>query len=386
MKIKRLNVVYDPLNIALTLRVIGGSLSQRHNADTGEYEPDRSLTPLVIKPILYVQDPSGIISSGNKSFSTFSWYLLPADVADSVVLDNFIAAELSNYLISSATEDYTVGLDGQLTVSENIKYLKPKTLVFVGTFADSRSGNAIKVAATALLSTLSVSEPASLTLDKPVSWEYDPLIDVGTRKITATLKIGGNACDGIYYNAYYFWYKRVNNVDTLLNEDDLFYVSGVNSSELEIDPRFLDPDVLLVCKADYLPVGMAAPAEPSDSAITVTTKCVRRYGEYDYSQIVNGGVEANPLAEYVKDEALVFTPKKVITDPQAYFSITWSVKYPTYDSQWEVLGYGNSCKIPMSRVSQGADIGLAVEELKPLKAIQDDNGNDLTINSSYLII
>jgi hypothetical protein len=131
---------------------------------------------------------------------------------------------------------------------------------------------------------------------------------------------------------------------------------------------------------------MAAPAEPSDSAITVTTKCVRRYGEYDYSQIVNGGVEANPLAEYVKDEALVFTPKKVIADPQAYFSITWSVKYPTYDSQWEVLGYGNSCKIPMSRVSQGADIGLAVEELKPLKAIQDDNGNDLTINSSYLII
>ena len=72
-KTKRLNVIYTPLNVSVALVVQGGSLTQTHCAETDEYIPDRSITPLVLVPKVYVQDPDGVIPSGIGALTGVAW-------------------------------------------------------------------------------------------------------------------------------------------------------------------------------------------------------------------------------------------------------------------------------------------------------------------------
>ena len=174
-KIKRIGIVYDPLNISASLLVQGGSLTQTHSAELSEFVPDRELTPLVIVPEAFVQDPNGIIPDGQIKFSSVSWYALPQDVADKVSQGTILTDELSQYLITAATAGYSVAEDGTLTVSKNVAYLEPIMLVFVGNYIDGRTGRILRIQANAVMSTTSVAVVATLSLDKPASFVFNPI-------------------------------------------------------------------------------------------------------------------------------------------------------------------------------------------------------------------
>ena len=382
-KVKRIGVIYDPLNISASLLVRGGSLSQTHCAERSEFVPDRELTPLVIVPQVYIHDPNGILTNGYVQLSGVLWYALPKDIADSITDDSYLSKELSQYVITTGTQGYAVAEDGTLTVSTNVPYLSPVVLVFTGNYADPRDGKILRIHATATLSTSSVVLPATLTLDKPASWSFDPTTDSGTRSIVAALRIGGVSPDASY-KARYWWYKVESGVESLIDEgNDLFYESGQNSNTLTIDPRYIDSTMHIVCKAEYALAGDTLPNAATSDCLTAQTVVARRYPNYDFENFVHGGVDVAAGVEVVKNECVVTVGHNVMEHPAEHFTIRWSIKRAVYGAEWQHLGFGESIYIPSGEFTDGADVALEVEEFPALGAMAD--GGDVLCDEGVVI-
>lgn len=385
-KTKRIGVIYDPLNISTSLICRGGSLTQVHNAESDEFVPDRTLTPLVLHPEVYINDPNGIIPEGIASLTGIMWYALPQDVASKVTEKDFLTGELSNYLISAASEGFSIANDGTLTVSMNVQYLEPVVLVFTANISDTRSGNIIRVQASATLSTTSIAVAASLQLDKPASFLFNPMSDTGVRTISALLLLGGQAPDPDICRVAYWWYKLVEGIESLIDPDnDLFYESGQGSSTLVIDPRYVNGSVRIICKVAYETEDEPLPETPPDDCLTAETTVIRRYPDYDFENYIHGGVEIPSGATVVKNECVVTVGRQVLDSASAWFSVQWSIRRAVTGSEWITLGYGDSILIDASEFSDGADIGLEIEEIQPLKALA--NGDEiLCINGKVLTL
>lgn len=369
-KTKRIGVIYDPLNISTALLVRGGSLTQTHSAENAEYVPDRELTPLVIVPEVYIEDPNGLIPNGKVSLSGSMWYAIPQDMIDNVGALSYLSNELSKYLITSATEGYEVDADGTLTVSRNIPYLDPVVLVFTANYLDGRSGRVLRIQATATLSTTSVAVVPVLSLDKPGSFIFNPIEDTGLRTITASLLIGGKTPEAIGGMSAYWWYKVVDGVESLVDPDeDLFYESGAGTPSLSIDPRYVDGKLELLCKAEYALEGDALPLAPTPKCSKAKTVVLRRYPDYEFENYVHGGVEVPSGATEVKNECVVTIGRQVLDSPSKWFSVKWSILKAVYGADWITLGYGDSIMIDAKEFENGADVGLEVDEFEPLGAM-----------------
>lgn len=384
-KIKRIGIVYDPLNISASLLVQGGSLTQTHSAELSEFVPDRELTPLVIVPEAFVQDPNGIIPDGQIKFSSVSWYALPQDVADKVSQGTILTDELSQYLITAATAGYSVAEDGTLTVSKNVAYLEPIMLVFVGNYIDGRTGRILRIQANAVMSTTSVAVVATLSLDKPASFVFNPIADEGTRSIQANVAIGSKDPASLGASVRYWWYKVESGAETLITTDDLFYESGQNTSKLVIDPEYVDGMVCLLCKAEYALPGASLPSAPTSGCLTARTAVLRRYPAYDFEHIVHGGVEVPSGATMVKNECVVTVGRQVLENPSEHFSIVWYMKRAVHDADFMVIGYGESISIDASEFADGADVALDVIPFDPLGAMTDDDGYIITDDDDNVI-
>lgn len=384
-KIKRLNVIHAPLNMSVSLTLSGGAATQTHCAETGEYVPDRSLTPLVITPAVKVQDPEGAIADGDAQLVGAAWYAIPADVAAAVPDGSYIGKELSKYMITSATDGYSVDAkSGALTVSRNTPYLSPVVLVFTAGVSDTRSGRVVRVQDSVILSTSSVAVAASLTLDKPSAWNYNPISDEGIRTIKASLLLGGQEPDPTKVSVKYWWYRVSGDTETLVSEDDLFYESGQNTDTLSIDPSYLDSETIR-CKADYSVDGETLGDTPSDGCLAADTTVTRRYPPYEFENYVHGGVEVSQSATEVKNECVVTVGRNVLDSPSRFFTVIWSIKKPVNGAEWIILGYGDSVMVPRADVEGGADIGLELEEPEPLGAMTDDSGDTLTDDEGNIL-
>ena len=385
-KTKRIGIVYNPLNISTMMVIRGGSLTQTHSAETGEYVPDRSLTPLVIRPVVCVNDPDGIVGNGEVSLTGILWYEIPQNMLTQIQDGTYVTGELSRYLITAGTDGYSVAEDGTLTVTKNIAYLDPKVLVFTASYPDARSGKVLRIQATATLSTLSLAEAATLTLDKPASFVYNPITDTGVRTIKATLLLGGGLPDTGRCKVSYWWYKTIDGVETLIDpDDDLFYESGQNTDTLTVDPRYIDGKLKISCKVEYALPEESLPASPTSDCLEAETMVVRRYPDYEIEHFVHGGVEVSPNAENVKNECVVTIGRKVLENPSKYFSIRWLIKRAVYGAEWRVLGYGERIMIPAEEFENASDVALEVDGFDPLGAFCDedtaicDNGLILTL-------
>lgn len=384
-KIKRIGIVYDPLNISAALLVQGGSLTQTHSAELSEFVPDRELTPLVIVPEAYVQDPNGVIPSGRIQFSSVNWYALPQDVADKVATGTILTDELSQYLITAATAGYSVSEDGTLTVSKNVQYLEPVMLVFVGSYIDGRTGRVLRIQANAVMSTTSVAVISTLSLDKPASFVFSPVSDSGTRSIQASVAIGSKSPEDLDASVAYWWYKVESGVESLITTDDLFYESGQNTSKLVVDPDYVDGMCCILCKAEYALPGASLPSVPTSGCMTARTAVLRRYPAYDFEHIVHGGVEVPSGATMVKNECVVTVGRQVLDNPSEHFSIVWYMKRAVYDADFMIIGYGESISIDASEFADGADVALDVVPFDPLGAMTDDDGNIITDDEDNII-
>lgn len=376
--------MYDPMNISTSLVAEGGSLTQKHCAETAEFIPDREITPLTLTPRVWVDDPNGVQMSGYAELSSASWYELPSDVAKKYMGKEYLRGELAKYLITPGTQGYTVRPSGSLTVYKNIPYLSPVILVFTAEIVDRRNGNILRVQASTTLSSTSVAIAPKLSLDKPASWTFNPIAEESIRSVTATLRLVGVIPETAAVK--YWWFRVSEQGETLINsEEDLFYEGGQNTRTLKIDPRYIEGSILLRCKAEYSCDGEPLPELPKKSCLFADTLVLRRFPAFDFEHFVHGGVEVSPLAKFVHNECVVSVGRSVVKKPTRWFTIRWYMRNATFGAEWREIGSGETIDIPTNLFRNGAEVALDVEGKPALGAITA-NDSVLTYKDRILTI
>lgn len=359
-KIKKIGIDFNPLNVSTSLVVRGGGLTQKHCAETGEYIPDREITPLLLIPKIWVDDPHKIIPSGVVNLGSFSWYAIPNSLESTG--KDYLRAELSKYLVTSQTRGYEVRSDGSLVVTKNVPYMSPEVLVFTGCFTDPRNGHIIRVQASLTMSSTSVAVSPSLELDRPGSWTYNPINETARyRTIRAKLRLGGIVPDPKKCRTAFWWYRVDGKNENILNEDELAYEGGQGSDTLTIDPSYIDDTLHLRCRAEFAFGDAPLPKQPSGESVFQDTLILRRYPAYDFDHFVHGGVEVTPSAKFVHNECVVTAGRQVVEHPSRWFKIRWSIRSQTFGAEWRDLGGGETIDIPATEFCNGSDVGLEVE-------------------------
>ena len=168
---KRVRIDYAPLNVAVSLVCLtsGSPLTQVFNAKTNTYEPNRELTPTVIKPNVTINANDGSIKTpyGNSMLASMKWFVNGTDIS---TLDEW-------------KNKYTILTDGanrgSIQISKNVEVEKVYSLHFEAEVADSRLGVNVPIKTDSVnLSTTDKSETdySLSVLEDPVIL-YNPFLD-----------------------------------------------------------------------------------------------------------------------------------------------------------------------------------------------------------------
>lgn len=250
-------LVFQPLSLSFGVKVLGGSYTQQYDADTGEFEPDRSLTPLCIEPELYVTDPDAPANSGNKSgkLVNVAWQVNGASDKGEWQLgkDYFtLGNQLKIFANVKPDTEATIKLscdyydNVRCQVYHNAWERKISCSSFAGGKFSIRSESATKV----LVSPFDA--PGALTLNMQLLNNDKPVDDD---------------------KAQYVWQVLVGNTFETIDPDtrDFWYMSGVTSKSLVVDPRFVGK-LFLRCTA--------LPKSSPSKMVSEVVRLQRFYGQY----------------------------------------------------------------------------------------------------------
>lgn len=357
--------VFDPLHIATSLSVAGGATTQEYNADTKEYLPDRTLTPLTIIPLVSIVDHSGAMPSGDKTSSIVNvkWY------------ENEIKAAS---IITAENTGYTLSTNGKLIVRKNILANRDLTLIYTGQFVDPRNNQVTDVMKWIILSTTEASEtPLFLSLTTPCGFRYNPLKPISRLSIKANLLLGETPANGKYW-----WYKSLGSAYELITAETAWeVVSGWDASELIIDPRYLTKKVVFRCIADYVPSGTTAPAVPSARAVQDETVLLVSYtGWYAELSTQNAGAITFGMQ---KSTSLcqIMSNSRILDNPEKAFSMRWK------KTSGDIIAIGPGMEVSSKDVTVdilGTEVQCEILEREPLKALSV-GGTVITIGGKIIV-
>jgi hypothetical protein len=278
-------------------------------------------------------------------------------------------AEVPANLIVTGQE-YTVNADSSLTVMKNVPYLSPLTIICVASFFDGRSGQVYHFSTSVVLSSTSaITNPVTLELDRPGGWEFDPLTEDGLRAINATLRLAGSAITDDARRR--FWWYVVTGAGTerpIDPEDDLFYEGGQGTPTLMIDPRYVNGELWLRCRAEYIAPGAAAPQAPTASAPFADSTLSRRYSSYSPDMMVHGSELISGTAREVRAEGWVNNRYGIIPDFDKKLRCEWSIKRMVAGAEELVIGYGKEVDIMRSDYENSAELFFDAAPRESLKA------------------
>ncbi len=147
-KYRHTRLVFTPLRVSCTLECATplAPCTQTFNSFTGEYEPDRTVSPTVIRVNVNVVDKDGVFGDGNAnarlSLDHLNWYVNGTPIAD---VENNQGQKIfvlgTNYsILTTANENR-----GALVLNRNVSTDESFELHFEGQFEDWRTGTIVKV-------------------------------------------------------------------------------------------------------------------------------------------------------------------------------------------------------------------------------------------------
>ena len=147
----------------------GSGVTQVYDGATGEHEPDRSITPLVLVPYVLAEAPDGSFSGGDvrEQLRNGRWYV------------NGTAIESATGWSGGFTVSQEAGTKWQLTVRRNFTPGERADLTFRAELADTRTGVLVPVTCgpVTLTCTERASDMWSLMTGGDTIMIYDPLRD-----------------------------------------------------------------------------------------------------------------------------------------------------------------------------------------------------------------
>ena len=170
---RRIRKTYAPLVACVTLYCASqdsSPLTQAYNAKAATFEPNRSLSPLLLYPEVVLKANDGSLKTpyGNESLSSMKWYIDGVDIST-------IPAYSGKYSIETESNS----LRGQLTLLYNVPVQEQHTISFEADVADTRTGKLIHVKTDGLvMSTTDMSEDKfTLTPTQGEIQQYNPFLD-----------------------------------------------------------------------------------------------------------------------------------------------------------------------------------------------------------------
>ena len=132
MKTRRFDFNWKPLQLQISLAVEGSVPDQQnYNADTKEFTPDYTITPVIIQPVISILDKDAVLQAGrvNQSLTNIRWYEIINGTKTLIASDN------ASYEITTSG-----GNAGRIKVKKNAQPKVPITLAFYAEYTDTRNG------------------------------------------------------------------------------------------------------------------------------------------------------------------------------------------------------------------------------------------------------
>ena len=359
---KRMDVNYTPLKTSGGIEVIGSVPErQTYSANTNEYTPDYSLTPLVLFPRCNATDPDSYINSGsvNASLTNMKWYEVIGTQRTLIGSDNV------GYEITTEGDQ-----KGQIKVKRNSSVATPLSLEFYAEYADTRTNQILVFRFSKVIPVSDVTVPVPVfKIDSPATVIWNPLRNPLSRKITALVFLEGNEISSDKQKCKFFWYRKTDSggleAITDGNGDNDWEVEAIDHNTLTINQDYIGEEQTYVCKLGYSADGV--PEQPNDDIPEVTTTIRRRIPEVEVNwkgapTYVAGGTEK------LKLEAFVTDGMGVVPDPEEWFRFVWNVKSP-YSQSYSKQAEGIK---PTITFIPGMMLELEVQDRGPQAILIDD--------------
>ena len=191
MKTRRFDFNWKPLQLQISLAVEGSVPDQQnYNADTKEFTPDYTITPVVIQPVISILDKDAVLQAGrvNQSLTNIRWYEIINGTKTLIASDN------ASYEITTSG-----GNAGRIKVKKNAQPKVPITLAFYAEYIDTRNGQLLIIQGSYMLECGNASDLIRVELDTAGQTVYNPITDATTQTVTATVWLGDHVCDASKY-------------------------------------------------------------------------------------------------------------------------------------------------------------------------------------------
>lgn len=313
---KRLDFNFKPLQVQISFTIEGSVPAiQDYNADTGDYTPDYTLTPLIIQPNVSIIDKDEILLSGsvNASLTNVKWY-------------EIVGGEST--LISTSNTDYSItssgSTSGRIKVNKNIEPNVPITLQFYAEYVDSRTSQIYTIQGTQLIKCANSSDIVRVELNAASQSVYNPFVDGDTQLVTPTVWVGSNVCAASKYALVWEVQAEDNTWHEVGTDEIMDYHISINDSGAALVNRKLMGDMVhLRCRVKYSADGDPNDVELSDSSPWAMCSFVRRLPKYEADFVMVDNLPYGAL--YFYPELILKTTNGVISDAEKEILPLWYV-------------------------------------------------------------
>lgn len=371
MKTRRFDFNFRPLQLNITISVDGSVPDrQNYNADTDEYTPDYTLTPLILQPQVSRLDKDEIVAPGNVNslLANVKWYEIVGG---------------TRTLIEAANTDYEItasgGQAGRIKVMKNAQPNIPITLEFYAEYVDSRTGQVSVIHATHIVKCGNATAyMPDLVLDAADQTIYNPINDPDTQAVHASLRTGAAECATA--NRQFVWeVLRANGTFTTLGSDNSDYWASVSSdgTTCTVNRKLMGSGQIVRCRAKYDPDGNPGGVTLTDAAPQAIVAFVRRIPKFEYDYALPVNIPAGLLQMY--PEIYVWDVNGPIDNPEAVLLPIWYIgtnQASGTPSSYAQVSHGYNPVIPTSYLSTlyGAVVGLDVKDPGPLVPWKNSDG------------
>lgn len=380
----------DPLSLHSEMRVVSGNPVQTFNNETAEYEPDRTLVPLILMPYVYVVDPEGK-QNGMQTFTAVEWY----EGAPKKNYSNRIAAGT----------DYEIG-DGTvsgfpknaLKVKKNVPSDSPVHIYAIVAFTDVRTKTSVKIdASIQVYTTVYESRNYKLAVNRPSSWYINPVTETGEWQHTITAQLYSGKEPVADSHAAYWWQVKEENGDwrDITAEDEELWLTcksnGVFTKNLTFDARMFKTASFRVTAAYYEDTRPGNPAKSylqCDTTVIVMVPGTLRVAQRQ----TRGGKVASDFSTEEGFELTAHDNRREYDDAMtdSMLQIRWKGKSAKAGSSETFIDSGRSVNfIPKDKGFDSAypvAVWAEASVYAKHKVLTDDSGKVVTDDSGKIVI
>lgn len=363
-------VVHSPLSFIFQVVEMGGSLLQKYDTTSASFVPNRSLTPLVLRPQLIISDPDGTIATADyvANMVNAAWTVTLTAGGSSSLLPATNGTS-KNYEFDTSTK--------HLVLFRNVQPQEVLTLKFSADYIDQRRGEVHHFEWTRDCSTEAQTE-MNVTLDAG-RWRGNvrllPMKNWGKFGIPVQLKNGGIAVPDTMAAYQWQWWDKTAKTWSEDFTEQAWLVSGERTKEIMVDQDYIQSVVLRV-KATF-------DGNASTTQYFVTRLC-RWYGQFDYDVEFLTGKYVFKDTSMVVLNAWVANARGIISRPCRFFDI--ELFFAIGADGFESVGYGEEAIIRRKDLQTGQPTaGMLCRELSAYTAVCDDDGNPISDDEENVI-